>query len=30
LSDDGSIVTMLLCALIYENRRERPRRSAIV
>jgi hypothetical protein len=29
-SDDGSIVTMLLCALIHENRRERPRRSAIV
>ncbi|HEX3498365.1 MAG TPA: hypothetical protein VHT04_03490 [Stellaceae bacterium] len=29
-ADDGSAVTMLLCALIYENRRERPRSTASV
>jgi hypothetical protein len=30
LAEDGSAVTMLLCALVYENRRERPRSTAIV
>jgi hypothetical protein len=30
LADDGSAVTMLLCALVYENRPERPRSTAIV
>ena len=29
-ADDGDAVTMLLCALIYENRRERPRNTPIV
>jgi len=30
LADDSSAVTMLLCALVYENRRERRRSTAIV
>ncbi len=29
-ADEGIAVTMLLCALIYENRRERPRSTPIV